>query len=91
MFRPTDRIKREARRQTTGDQQTFLSENQAVDLDDLAGRFAVSKMTIHRDLGFTGTVRRTARGVRGGATIDAGTQSESDFRFRERQCTAKPS
>lgn len=57
-----------------------------VGLDDLANRFAVSKMTIHRDLDELegeGLLRK----VRGGATIEASTQFESDFRFRERQAT----
>lgn len=61
-----------------------LVEARAVDLDDLAERFAVSKMTIHRDLDDleqTGLLRK----VRGGATIEAGTQFESDFRIRELQ------
>ncbi|MGO7426957.1 DeoR family transcriptional regulator, partial [Rhizobium ruizarguesonis] len=62
----------------------LLVENKTVDLDDLADRFTVSKMTIHRDLDDleqAGVLRK----VRGGATIDAGTQFESDFRIRERQ------
>ncbi|ENS79891.1 DeoR/GlpR family DNA-binding transcription regulator [Brucella melitensis] len=74
-------MKRDDRRQAIIN---LLIENQAVDLDDLAGRFAVSKMTIHRDLDSleqSGVLRK----VRGGATIGAGTQFESNFRFRERQ------
>jgi DeoR/GlpR family transcriptional regulator of sugar metabolism len=62
----------------------LLVERRTVDLDDLAERFAVSKMTVHRDLDEleqAGVLRK----VRGGATIDAGTQFESDFRIRERQ------
>ncbi|SFA83215.1 transcriptional regulator, DeoR family [Rhizobium sp. NFR07] len=62
----------------------LLVESRTVDLDDLAERFAVSKMTVHRDLDEleqAGVLRK----VRGGATIDAGTQFESDFRIRERQ------
>ncbi|MGO6906058.1 DeoR/GlpR family DNA-binding transcription regulator, partial [Rhizobium ruizarguesonis] len=62
----------------------LLVENKTVDLDDLADRFTVSKMTIHRDLDDleqAGVLRK----VRGGATIDAGTQFESYFRIRERQ------
>src|SRR5690606_11305866 len=58
--------------------------SRAVELDEVAARFGVSKMTIHRDLDDlerAGVLRK----VRGGATIDAGTQFESDFRFRERQ------
>ncbi|KSV81874.1 DeoR faimly transcriptional regulator [Sinorhizobium sp. Sb3] len=74
-------MKRDERRQQIVD---MLVENKTVDLDDLAGHFAVSKMTIHRDLDDleqAGVLRK----VRGGATIDAGTQFESDFRIRERQ------
>ncbi|SDJ52646.1 DeoR/GlpR family DNA-binding transcription regulator [Aliiruegeria lutimaris] len=53
-------------------------------VDDLANRFVVSKMTIHRDLDDLeneGLLRK----VRGGATIEANTRFESDFRFREGQ------
>ena len=74
-------MKREERQQLIVN---LLVENKTVDLDDLADRFIVSKMTIHRDLDDleqAGVLRK----VRGGATIDAGTQFESDFRIRERQ------
>lgn len=74
-------VKRDERRQAIMD---ILVEDRAVDLDDLADRFAVSKMTIHRDLDDleqAGLLRK----VRGGATIEAGTQFESDFRIRELQ------
>ncbi|CUX56151.1 MULTISPECIES: DeoR/GlpR family DNA-binding transcription regulator [Rhizobium/Agrobacterium group] len=74
-------MKREDRKQEIIN---LLVEKRAVDLDDLASRFAVSKMTIHRDLDElerAGVLRK----VRGGATIDAGTQFESDFRIREMQ------
>jgi len=74
-------VKRDDRRQAIIN---LLIENQSVDLDDLSDRFAVSKMTIHRDLDSleeSGVLRK----VRGGATMDAGSQFESDFRFRVRQ------
>lgn len=74
-------MRREDRQQHIMD---LLVEKGAVDLDQLAERFAVSKMTIHRDLDDleqAGLLRK----MRGGATIEAGTQFESDFRFRERQ------
>ncbi|PRD44788.1 DeoR family transcriptional regulator [Phyllobacterium phragmitis] len=74
-------MKREERRQEIIN---LLVESRKVDLDALAERFAVSKMTIHRDLDdleATGVLRK----VRGGATIDASTQFESDFRFRQMQ------
>ena len=62
----------------------LLVDARAVDLEDLADRFAVSRMTIHRDLDDleqAGLLRK----VRGGATIEAGTQFESDFRIRALQ------
>lgn len=74
-------MKREDRRQAIMD---LLVEQGSVDLDALAERFAVSKMTIHRDLDDleeAGLLRK----MRGGATIEAGTQFESDFRFRALQ------
>ena len=74
-------MKREDRQQAIMD---LLVERGAVDLDQLSDRFAVSKMTIHRDLDDleqAGVLRK----IRGGATIEAGNQFESDFRFRERQ------
>jgi DeoR/GlpR family transcriptional regulator of sugar metabolism len=77
-------VKREERRQAIMD---LLVEHREVDLDDLAERFAVSKMTIHRDLDEldqAGVLRK----VRGGATADSGTQFESDFRIRARQDAA---
>lgn len=62
----------------------MLVQNGSVDLDALTAHFGVSRMTIHRDLDDleqAGLLRK----VRGGATIEPGTQFESDFRFRERQ------
>ncbi|SNY91647.1 transcriptional regulator, DeoR family [Cohaesibacter sp. ES.047] len=62
----------------------LLVEHRSVDIDDLAERFSVSKMTIHRDLDEleqSGVLRK----VRGGATADAGNQFESDFRIRVQQ------
>lgn len=62
----------------------ILVQTRVVDLEDLAARFVVSKMTIHRDLDDleqAGLLRK----VRGGATIEAGTQFESDFRIRAMQ------
>lgn len=74
-------LKREERRQAIMD---LLVEARAADLDALAERFAVSRMTIHRDLDDleqAGLLRK----VRGGATIEAGIQFESDFRIRALQ------
>ena len=73
-------MKRDERRQAIMDR---LVEDRAVDLDMLAELFSVSKMTIHRDLDdleHQGLLRK----VRGGATIEAGTRFESDFRIREK-------
>lgn len=59
----------------------------SVDLEDLARRFDVSRMTVHRDLDElegSGLLRK----IRGGATIEPGTQFESNFHFRERQGVA---
>jgi DeoR/GlpR family transcriptional regulator of sugar metabolism len=75
------RVKREERQNQIMD---LLVENGEVDLDRLADHFAVSKMTVHRDLGDleqAGLLRK----MRGGATIEFGNQFESDFRFRMRQ------
>lgn len=60
-----------------------LMEVGSAALEDLATRFGVSKMTIHRDLDDLerdGLLRK----VRGGATIEASGQFESDFRYRAR-------
>ncbi|MEZ5933064.1 MAG: DeoR/GlpR family DNA-binding transcription regulator [Alphaproteobacteria bacterium] len=60
----------------------LVAEREAT-LDDLARRFAVSKMTIHRDLDeleSDGLLRK----IRGGATIESGGRFESDFRYRAR-------
>jgi DeoR/GlpR family transcriptional regulator of sugar metabolism len=80
-------VKHEERRQAIMD---VLIEDRAVELDALADHFHVSKMTIHRDLDdleHAGLLRK----VRGGATIEAGTQFESDFRIREKQDAAAKS
>lgn len=71
-------MRRDERRQAIMD---LLVAARAVDLDDLAERFSVSKMTIHRDLDDleqAGLLRK----IRGGATVESGTQFESDFRIR---------
>lgn len=74
-------MKRNDRQQAILD---LLMAEREVEMDHLAERFAVSKMTIHRDLDElegAGLLRK----VRGGATIESGTRFESDFRFRELQ------
>lgn len=74
-------MKRDDRRQAIMD---VLATARAVSLDDLAARFAVSKMTIHRDLDDleqAGVLRK----VRGGASVEPGTRFESDFLIRAAQ------
>lgn len=79
-------MKRDERQQAIMD---LLVAEGAVELDALAERFGVSKMTIHRDLDELETAG-LLRKIRGGATIESGTSFESDFRFRERKgSTAK--
>lgn len=76
-------MKLESRRQEIID---LLMETGSVSLEDLAARFGVSKMTIHRDLDeleAAGLLRK----VRGGASIETSLQFESDYRFRERRET----
>lgn len=68
----------------------LLIEQGSATLDELADQFGVSKMTIHRDLDFLeddGLLRK----VRGGATIEASGQFESDFRYRARLATDEKS
>lgn len=74
-------MKRDERRKAIMD---LLVTMRAATLDDLADRFGVSRMTIHRDLDDleqAGVLRK----IRGGATIEAGTRFESDFRVRAMQ------
>ncbi|MGL5010498.1 MAG: DeoR/GlpR family DNA-binding transcription regulator [Paracoccaceae bacterium] len=74
-------VRREDRQKAIMD---LLVTARAVDTDDLAARFHVSKMTVHRDLDElerSGVLRK----VRGGATVEPGTQFESDFCVRARQ------
>ncbi|WFE76510.1 DeoR/GlpR family DNA-binding transcription regulator [Roseinatronobacter sp. S2] len=80
-------MKRNDRQQAIMD---LLMADREVELDYLADLFSVSKMTIHRDLDElegAGLLRK----IRGGATIEAGTRFESDFRFRELQGAAAKS
>ena len=74
-------MKRDERRQAIMD---LLVGARTLGLDDLADRFAVSRMTIHRDLDDL-EAEGLLRKIRGGASIEAGTQFESDFRFRQLQ------
>jgi DeoR/GlpR family transcriptional regulator of sugar metabolism len=73
-------MKPEDRRQAIMD---ILMETGSASVEDLAGRFVVSKMTVHRDLDDleqAGLLRK----VHGGASIQSSPQFESDFRYREK-------
>nr|WP_321463639.1 DeoR/GlpR family DNA-binding transcription regulator [uncultured Cohaesibacter sp.] len=74
-------MKREDRQKAIMD---LLVTHGEVEVDKLSEQFAVSKMTIHRDLDDLET-EGVIRKIRGGATIESGTRFESDFRYRERQ------
>lgn len=76
-------MKAETRRQEIMD---VLIEAGNATVDDLADRFGVSRMTVHRDLDDleqSGLLRK----VRGGASIQSNSKFESDFRYRERLAT----
>lgn len=61
----------------------MLMEVGSASVEELARRFDVSKMTVHRDLDEL-EVEGLLRKVHGGATIEASGQFESDFRYRLR-------
>ncbi|MDX3925040.1 MAG: DeoR/GlpR family DNA-binding transcription regulator [Shinella sp.] len=66
----------------------ILLEAGNASVEDLSRRFAVSKMTIHRDLDDleqAGLLRK----VHGGASIEASAEFESDFRYRARIAAAE--
>jgi DeoR/GlpR family transcriptional regulator of sugar metabolism len=74
-------MKSDGRRQGIMD---FLLDAGTASVDDLASRFGVSKMTVHRDLDEleeSGFLRK----VRGGASIQPSGLFESDFRYRQKQ------
>jgi DeoR/GlpR family transcriptional regulator of sugar metabolism len=61
----------------------WLLQLGTVSVDDLASRFGVSKMTIHRDLDeleANGFLRK----IRGGASVQSSSRFESDYRYREK-------
>ncbi|WEX76396.1 DeoR/GlpR family DNA-binding transcription regulator [Sinorhizobium numidicum] len=73
-------MKPEDRREAIMD---VLMEAGTASIEDLALRFGVSKMTVHRDLDDleqAGLLRK----VHGGASIQSSPQFESDFRYREK-------
>ncbi|AZO09785.1 MULTISPECIES: DeoR/GlpR family DNA-binding transcription regulator [unclassified Mesorhizobium] len=73
-------MKSDSRRQGIMD---FLMDAGTASVEDLASRFSVSKMTVHRDLDEleeSGFLRK----VRGGASIQPSGLFESDFRYRQK-------
>jgi DeoR/GlpR family transcriptional regulator of sugar metabolism len=64
----------------------YILQQGLVTVDDLADRFAVSRMTIHRDLDEL-EKQGVLRKVRGGATASPSPLFESDIRYRERVTT----
>ncbi|OJF92487.1 DeoR/GlpR family DNA-binding transcription regulator [Pararhizobium antarcticum] len=73
-------MKPETRRQAIMD---LLMDAGSASVDDMASRFGVSRMTVHRDLDEleqSGLLRKT----HGGASIQSSPQFESDFRYREK-------
>ena len=61
----------------------WLLQAGTVTVDDLAARFAVSRMTIHRDLDeleASGFLHK----VRGGASVQSSARFESDYRYRQK-------
>ena len=73
-------MKPDTRRQEIMD---ILMDSGSASVEDLASRFGVSKMTVHRDLDDleqAGLLRK----VHGGASIQSSPQFESDFRYREK-------
>ncbi|TIL68527.1 MAG: DeoR/GlpR transcriptional regulator, partial [Mesorhizobium sp.] len=78
-------MKSDSRRQGVMD---FLMEAGTASVEDLAARFGVSKMTVHRDLDEleeNGFLRK----VRGGASIQPSGLFESDFRYRQKQAVGE--
>lgn len=78
-------VKQDTRRQEIVD---LLMEAGSTTVDELSTRFGVSRMTVHRDLDDLeqeGLLRK----VRGGASMQASGQFESDFRYRQRVATAE--
>lgn len=78
-------MKPDDRRQSIMD---LLLEAGSASVEDMANRFGVSRMTIHRDLDDlerAGLLRK----VHGGASIESSPQFESDFRYRERIALAE--
>ena len=61
-------------------------ETGSASVDEIADRFSVSKMTVHRDLDQLET-ENLLRKVRGGATVQSSSQFESDFLYRARLAT----
>ncbi len=62
----------------------FLCERETASLEELARRFGVSKMTIHRDVDRL-VEMRCVRRVRGGVTVLPSVVFESNFTYRKRK------
>lgn len=66
----------------------LLMEKGAASVEELSGRFGVSKMTVHRDLDeleAAGELRK----VRGGASVQSSTMFQADFRYRQKMAAAE--
>lgn len=66
----------------------LLMESGTASVEEMAARFSVSKMTVHRDLDDleqSGLLRK----VHGGASIQSSPQFESDFRYREKTAASE--
>ena len=61
---------------------TYILQNGSVQVDELAERFQVSRMTIHRDLDDL-EQQGVLRKVRNGATAQPSSLFESDLRYRQ--------
>jgi DeoR/GlpR family transcriptional regulator of sugar metabolism len=61
----------------------LLMQTGSASVEEIASRFDVSKMTVHRDLDQL-EEDKLLRKVRGGATVQSSSQFESDFLYRAR-------
>jgi len=62
----------------------YLCERESASVDELAQQFAVSRMTVHRDLDQLAAAR-CVRKTHGGATILSSVVFESNFNYRARR------
>ncbi len=66
----------------------YLCDRETASVEELARRFGVSRMTVHRDLDRLAEMR-CVRKVRGGVTVLPSVVFESNFSFRERRQQAE--